>query len=349
MSSLVEEIRAAARGRLLCADEEQALGYLLRNPETADDARALFVKKNRGLINREVNRYMVACTAVITRDDLEQVAWDGFLHGLTKWEPERGLKLSSYVMYWIRQRIQRALDSDRHTIRLPVHMHERQRKIAGASSDFAAAHGRKPSDAELSEILGMTLAHIAEARRAMYIQPTSLDQHIDDESDTNRYLFAPVHVAFDDIAARNEQAERLRALVAQLPERQRQVVILRYGLDRGAHRTLEAVGEIIGLTRERARQIEDEALRALRQMAQPEQFGYELDDDEADDRAALLCFVPELPERERQVLELRQTMRPTQIADLLGVSPSWIRKLEKKAVAALRSVAAAQSQEGVAA
>jgi RNA polymerase primary sigma factor len=348
--SPVEEIRAASKGRLLCADEEQTLGYLLRDPAHADDARALFVEKNRGLVGIEVRRRGVAATAVITHDDLEQVAWDGFLHALTKWEPERGLKLSSYVMYWIRQRIQRALDSDRHTIRLPVHMHERQRKISGASSDFAATHGRKPTDAELGEILGMTLTHIAEARRALYIQPSSLDQAIDDESHETRYLFAPMHVAFDDIAAANEQAERLRGLVAQLPERQRQIITLRYGLDgRGAHRTLEAVGEIIGLTRERARQIEDEALKALRQMAQPEHYGYELDDDEADDRAALLRFLPDLPERERQVLELRQTMRPTQIADALGVTPTWIRQLEKRALTALHALAAAQNQEGVAA
>jgi RNA polymerase primary sigma factor len=344
----VDAIRAASKGRLLCADEEQALGYLLRDPAVAADARDLLVEKNRGLVNREANRCMVACTPVVTRDDLEQVAWDGFLHALTKWEPERGLKLSSYVMYWIRQRIQRALDTDRYTIRLPVHMHERQRKISGASAEFTATHGRQPSDAELSEILGMTLTHIAEARRAMSIQPASLDQAIDDESHETRYLFAPMHVAFDDIAAANEASERLRALVAQLPERQRQIITLRYGLDgRGAHRTLEAVGEIIGLTRERARQIEDEALRALRQMAQPEQFGYELD-DEADDRAALLCYLSWLPERERQVLELRQTMRPTQIADALGVTPTWIRQLERRALAALHALAAAQNQEGVA-
>jgi RNA polymerase primary sigma factor len=345
----VDAIRAASRGRLLCAQEEQALGYLLRDPAHADDARTLLAEKNRGLVNREANRAASACTAVITRDDLEQVAWDGFLYALGKWEPERGLKLSTYAIYWIRQRIQRALDSDRHTIRLPVHMHERQRKISGASAEFTATHGRKPTDAELGEILGMTLTHIAEARRAMYIQPASLDQAIDDESHETRYLFAPMHVAFDDIAAANEQAERLRGLVAQLPERQRQVITLRYGLDRGARRTLEAVGEIIGLTRERARQIEEEALKALRQMAQPEHYGYELDDDEAESRAALLRYLSWLPERERQVIELRQTMRPTQIADALGVTPTWIRQLERRALAALHTIAAAQSQEGVAA
>jgi RNA polymerase sigma factor (sigma-70 family) len=326
--------------------EEQALGRLLRDPAHADAARALLVDKNRGLVNREANRHLIAVNAVVSRRDLEQLGWEGFLYALTKYDPERGLKLSTYAIYWIRQRIQRGLDTDRRGIRLPVHLEERTRKVIAAQTAFEMEHGRRPSDAEIGDILGLGAFEVSETRRAAFIQPASLDKPRFDNPDDTAHTIAPLMTDYAEDMAQADASERLRAIVGDLPEQLRRLVVLRYGMDAGGNpRTLEQVGEILGVGRERVRQIEELALGTLRELVDPEAFGREpLTQDEA---GQLLPWAHVLPTSQRRIVELRcgGELTLSQIAADLGMSKSWVLKLEKRALRALRSVAAAQAEE----
>ena len=193
----------------------------------------------------------------------------GLMKAVERFDPAKGAKLSTYAAWWIKQSIKRALADQGKTIRLPVHVVDKLFHIRKAETQLVELLGREATDAEIAEELGMKTAQVRDYRKAS-IAPTSLDARLGDD-DTNRFAdivadpnaTAPYQQAVDD-----SDNAILGEVIQTLSPREQTILQLRFGLTGQDEKTLEEVGAQFGVTRERIRQIQDEALRKLKKRIQ---------------------------------------------------------------------------------
>jgi len=202
--------------------------------------------------------------------DLVQEGNAGLIRAVDKFEYERGFKFSTYATWWIRQAIQRGLADQSRTIRIPVHMVETMGRVARVVRELSTQLGREPTNTEIAAALpdetpAMTPQRVEEIRK-LGREPVSLQSPVGDEGDAELGELIPDEDAVSplDVVADRMRREQIEHVLASLDRREQRVLRLRFGLDDGHARTLEEVGREFGLTRERIRQIEVQALRKLR-------------------------------------------------------------------------------------
>ena len=268
--SLAQRLEAgrAAMKELAAGDTNMADSQrveLERLVEDGEQARQRLIECNLRLVVSVARRYLGRRLSFL---DLVQEGNIGLQIGVERYDWRRGFRFSTYVYWWIRQALTRAIADQSRTIRLPVHIGEFLSKLAGAERKLAAELGREPTVDEVAAYLDVNPERINAVRRAARM-PLSLEAPLGEAGELTRGDLIVDDLSTETAAESAEAtdlSERLESALDELNPRQRQVLRLRFGLDRRHERTLGEVGEELGVSRERVRQIEAEALAQLRRM-----------------------------------------------------------------------------------
>jgi RNA polymerase primary sigma factor len=244
-------------------DDERA--RLARVVEDGDQARRHLIECNLRLVVSVARRYLNRGLSFL---DLVQEGNIGLQIGADKFDWRRGFRFSTYVYWWIRQSMTRALADHSRTIRLPVHAVELLTRVRRAERELQADNGEVPPLEVVAAHLGLDIERIVEARRAAQV-PLSIEAPLSDDSDLTRGDMLGDEVAGQAAhraVEKEELSKRLAEALDVLDPRERKILSMRYGLERGEERTLTEVAEVIGVSRERIRQIEQAALSKLRRV-----------------------------------------------------------------------------------
>ncbi|MBV9804982.1 MAG: sigma-70 family RNA polymerase sigma factor [Solirubrobacterales bacterium] len=255
MSLFLQEVR---RYPLLTRAQEVELSKRIERGDL--EAKSLLVNSNLRLVISNARKYQGHDLALL---DLIQEGILGLIRATEKFDWRKGYKFSTYATFWIRQAIQRALDNRARTIRIPVHLGQRERKIGRAHRELSARLGRDPSDEELAQAAELTLEELEEARAASRVV-TSLDRPVGEGEDT---AFGAL-LASDERTPEEEvdivlREDALRRALEQLPEREREVVKLRYGINGDDPTPLSETGRRLGISQDTVRRLERKALAEL--------------------------------------------------------------------------------------
>ena len=249
-------------GRIPLLTQEQEIELAKRMEAGDESARELLITANLRLVVSVAKKYL---NRGLSFADLIQEGSIGLMRGVEKFDYRKGYKLSTYVTWWIRQAMSRALADQSRTIRLPVHLTETMNRVSRASRKLAEQLGREPTAAELAGELKMTEDQINELMQVSR-DPTSLDTPIGEEEDTSLsdMVADTSMVTPEDNAEQQMLKEEINELLDELDPRDRKVLEMRFGLNGNKTHTLEEIGGQLGITRERVRQIENKAIRRLR-------------------------------------------------------------------------------------
>ncbi len=254
-------MREIGQVKLLTPAEEIALAKRIRKGD--GQAREHMIKANLRLVVKIARDYEGLGLPLL---DLINEGNIGLIKGVERFDPSKGAKLSTYAAWWIKQAIKRALANQSKTIRLPIHVVDKVAHIRRAEMKLREALDREPTDEEVAADVGLKPNRVREYREAARA-PVSLEAPLGDDEESNRVAEvvadASAAAPFDHVMKESDNA-LVREVFALLSPRERQVLAMRFGLEDDVPQTLETIGERFGVTRERIRQIQNEALKKLR-------------------------------------------------------------------------------------
>jgi RNA polymerase primary sigma factor len=252
-------LNEAGRYPLLTAAEEVELAKKIERGDVA--AKSRMINSNLRLVVSIAKKYQGHGLSLL---DLIQEGVIGLIRAVEKFDWRRGYKFSTYATWWIRQAVQRGVANKSRTIRIPVHIADREQRMNRAERELSVKLGRPPTDEEIAEAARISLKHLREVREAARAV-TSLDKPLGDDNDAS--IGDLVGVAEGDTVEEEVEIslteDTLKRALEDLPDRERTVLILRYGLGDEDPTSLEEIGRRLGITRERVRQIESVALERL--------------------------------------------------------------------------------------
>jgi RNA polymerase primary sigma factor len=248
---------------LLNAEEEVDLGRRVQKGDK--DARDQMIRSNLRLVISIAKRYV---NLGIPLSDLIEEGNIGLMRSVDKFDPEKGYRFSTYAAWWIKQGISRSIIDQGKMIRVPVYMNEEIVKYRKAVETLTHKLGRKPQMGEVAKKMQLTVDKVKELDQAI-TKMSSLDAPIGEEGDgqVKDIIEDESLVAPDEQLEMFLNKERARDILQQLDERERQIITMRYGLETGESKTLAEIAEVMGVSRERVRQLEGSIIKKLRQIA----------------------------------------------------------------------------------
>jgi RNA polymerase primary sigma factor len=268
LDSLRLYLRSIGSVELLTAQQEVNLAKRIERGDM--DAKRHMVEANLRLVVSIAKSYLGRGLSFL---DLIQEGSLGLIRAVEKFDYRRGYKFSTYATWWIRQAVTRALADKARTIRIPVHMVEKLNRVVHVERQLVQKLGREPSPEEIASELDIAVQDVRDILR-VNLTPISLEKPVGDEEDSELGDLVPDDTVISpfEMASENLQREDVRRALLTLPKRERDVLVLRYGLNGQAPMTLEEVGVAFGVTRERVRQIENGTLKKLKEMPEAQRL-----------------------------------------------------------------------------
>jgi RNA polymerase primary sigma factor len=262
MSEFTKYINSVVFKNCLTKNESKIVAHFKRIKNTSTEAGDHLIVANLRLVVSIAKKFT---GRGLSLSDLIQEGNIGLIRTMKKFDHRKNFKFSTYATWWIRQSISRAIADGSRTIRLPVHMVNTSKKLSATRQRLFQEFGRKPTNDEISLSMGVTTDEVSELLNAMSLEPVSLEMPIGEDDDQLSDCIEDQSIQRpEDEAADSLLYQQIREVMNTLPEREKRVIELRFGLDNGTGRTLEQVSQEMGITRERVRQIELKALKILR-------------------------------------------------------------------------------------
>ena len=257
--------------RLLNSKEEKALGKTIKEgkPTHAEIAKRKLVQANLRLVVSIAKKYIGQGVLFM---DLVQEGSLGLIKAAEKFDYSKNFKFSTYATWWIKQTIIRAISNNSRTIRIPVHMTDKIRQFKRMYTTLSFELGRDPTDKEIAERLGMTSKQILSIKKALIKEPISLETPVTDDLNVGDYIEDKSYRSPENQTKNNVLKGSIGDILSTLPEREQKIVCCRFGINGEIPRTLEQLGEIMGYSKERIRQLEDNALTKIRQKQELQHF-----------------------------------------------------------------------------
>jgi RNA polymerase primary sigma factor len=268
LDSLRLYLRSIGRVDLLTAEQEVMLAKRIERGDM--DAKQQMIEANLRLVVSIAKNYL---GRGLTFLDLIQEGSLGLIRAVEKFDYRRGYKFSTYATWWIRQAVTRAIADKARTIRIPVHMVEKLNKVVHVERALVQEMGREPNPEEIAKELEWTAREVKDILRMAQL-PVSLEKPIGEDEDSSLGDFVEDETAESpfELASENLRRQNVRKALEALPEREREVMEMRFGLNGHQARTLEEVGRAFGVTRERIRQIENNTLKKLESLPEAQRL-----------------------------------------------------------------------------
>jgi len=257
--------------KLLNSKEEKALGKQIKEgrPTEAEIAKRKLVQANLRLVVSIAKKYIGQGVLFM---DLVQEGSLGLIKAAEKFDYSKNFKFSTYATWWIKQTIIRAISNNSRTIRIPVHMTDKIRRYKRVYTTLSFELGREPTDAEVAQRLEITPKQLLTIKKSIIKEPISLETPVTDDLNVGDYVEDKSYRSPEIQAGNNVLKGSVEDLLASLSEREKKIINCRFGINGEMPKTLEQVGELMGYSKERIRQLEDSALTKIRQKKELQHF-----------------------------------------------------------------------------